>query len=209
MRFLSIALVALLALSGCGPEPKWASDEAVSRASYRAPGNASITLYTMVSNSSGAGGHTSLMVNGSERVLYDPAGSWLHPLAPERNDLHYGFTQWMQSFYIDYHARTTYHVVEQTIDVPIEVANAAIASLRQQGPAPKAHCSRFTSTALSRVPGFGSIGPTWYPVKLMEKFAKLPGVQTRKIFDDDPDYNRVMLEAGIVPVPATPFTAAN
>lgn len=209
MRLLSIALVALLALAGCGPEPKWADDASVSRASYKAPGNPSITLYTMVSNDTGAGGHTGLMISGSERVLYDPAGSWRHPNAPERNDTHHGFTPWMESFYLDYHARSTYHVVIQTIDVPLEVANAAIASARQTGAAPKAYCARNTSTTLSRLPGFGNLGVTWYPIKLMEKFATLPGVRTRKVYDDDPAYNRVMLEAGIVPVGADPWTAAN
>lgn len=209
MRFLILCFVSVLALAGCGPEPKWADDASVSRASYKAPGSPSITLFTMVSNSTGGGGHSGLMISGSERVLYDPAGSWYHPAAPERNDTHHGFTPWMESFYLDYHARETYHVVIQTIPVSLEVANAAIASVRQQGAAPKAYCSRFTSTSLSRVPGFESLRTTWYPIKLMERFAKLPGVQTRKVYDDDPDYNRVMLEAGIVPVAADPFTVAN
>jgi hypothetical protein len=43
----------------------------------------------------------------------------------------------------------------------------------------------------------------------MEQFAEIPGVRTRKIYDDDPAYNRTMLEAGIVPVAADAFTAAN
>jgi hypothetical protein len=59
------------------------------------------------------------------------------------------------------------------------------------------------------VPGFEGIGVTWYPVNLMEQFAEIPGVRTRKIYDDDPAYNRTMLEAGIVPVAADAFTAAN
>lgn len=209
MRLLSIALVALLALAGCGPEPKWADDASVARASYKAPGNPSITMFTMVSNDTGAGGHTGLMISGSERVLYDPAGSWRHPSAPERNDTHHGFTPWMESFYIDYHARTTYHVVIQTIEVPLEVANAAIASVRKQGAAPKAYCARNTSTSLKRVPGFEGLGVTWYPVNLKDQFAELPGVKTRIVYDDDPDYNRVMLDAGIVPVAADPWTNPN
>jgi hypothetical protein len=209
MRSMLLLLASLLALSACGPEEKWASDAAVTRASYRDPGPSSITLYTMVSNDTGAGGHSALMINGSERVLYDPAGSWNHPAAPERNDLHYGFTPWQQSFYIDYHARTTYHVVEQTLTVPQETADALIRSVMQQGAAPKAYCTRYNSTALKRVPGFEGIGVTWYPVNLMEQFAEIPGVRTRKIYDDDPAYNRTMLEAGIVPVAADAFTAAN
>jgi hypothetical protein len=43
----------------------------------------------------------------------------------------------------------------------------------------------------------------------MEQFANLPGVQTSKIYDDDPGYNQTMLRAGIVPIAADIFTAAN
>lgn len=210
MRLMLLAVsAAMLFLTGCGPEPKWASDVDVSRASYREPGASYIELYTMISNSSGGGGHSALVINGSEKVLYDPAGSWRHPLAPERNDLHYGFTQFQENFYIDFHARTTYHVVIQRKIVSTEIADALIRSVQQQGAAPKAYCTRYNSTALRRVPGFESLRTTWYPVNLMEQFAELPGVQTRKVFDDDPDYNRVMLEAGIVPIPANPFVAPN
>lgn len=43
----------------------------------------------------------------------------------------------------------------------------------------------------------------------MERFAELPGVETTTVYDDDPAYNRTMLEAGIVPVAADIFTTAN
>ena len=85
-------------------------------ARYEHVGPTSVTLYTVLSTRSGAGAHAGLLINGSERVLFDPAGTWRHPKLPERNDVHFGITPKMVDFYIDYHARETYDVVEQTID---------------------------------------------------------------------------------------------
>jgi hypothetical protein len=210
MRLISLLTAAVLILVGCeGADTTMAPDDVVARAAYSPGGQPTITLYTMVSNDTGAGGHTAVMINGSQRVLYDPAGSWRHPLVPEQGDVHFGFTEFMRSFYIDFHARTTYHVVVQELPVSLAQANAAIAAVRAQGAAPPAYCARYTSTALNRVPGLEGLGTTWYPVSLMERFAEVPGVRTEKIFDDDPDYNRTMLEAGIVPIPRDQFTAAN
>lgn len=211
MRLAAILTTAVLVLAGCGggAEEKWAADDVVARAAYSPGGEPTVTLYTMISNGTGAGGHSAIMINGSQRVLYDPAGSWQHPLVPERNDLHFGFTEFQRSFFIDFHARTTYHVVVQELPVSLAQANAMIASVQQQGAAPAAYCTRFNSTAMQRVPGFESIRTTWFPVKLMEQFAELPGVRTEKIFDDDPAYNQTMLRAGIVPIPADAYTAAN
>lgn len=193
-----LGLMMALAISGCTPDTKSASQVDIVRASYRHPGPATVTLFTMVSNRSGEGAHSGMMVSGSERVIYDPAGSWYHPQAPEKGDLHYGITPWMEKFYIDYHARETYHVVIQTLPVSLETADALIASLQQQGASPKAFCNRYITTAMNRVPAFkGRIDVVWFPKTTMDQFGELPGVTRRKVFQDDPDYNRIMLEAGI------------
>ena len=44
-----------------------------------------------------------------------------------------------------------------------------------------------TTRILRQLPGFDSIGSTWFPRRLMEDFEKLPGVQTTRIFEDDDD----------------------
>lgn len=210
MRGILILVVAALALTGCGPAVEtWADDAAVSRATYSHGEPYSVTVFTMVSNDTGAGGHSAMMINGSERVLYDPAGSWRHPLAPERNDMHHGFTEFMRKFYIDFHARTTYHVVIQEITITREQADLMIAAARRQGAAPRAYCTRFNSSVLRQVPGFEDINTTWFPTALMDQIARRSDVRTSKVFDDDPDYNKTMLEAGIIPIPADAFTAAN
>ena len=110
-----LALLALLTLAACGAEPKWAPEEQVQAARYVHDGPPAITLFTVINNRSNAGAHSGLMINGSERIMFDPAGTWQHPRIPERNDVHYGITPRIVNFYIDYHARETYRVIEQTV----------------------------------------------------------------------------------------------
>ncbi|EPX81772.1 lipoprotein [Litoreibacter arenae] len=189
-----LGLVSLLA--ACGAEPVWAPDEDVRAKAYRDNGPATITLITVINNRSGAGGHTGLLINGSQRVVWDPAGTWWNPNAPERNDLHYGMTDHMVDVYVDYHTRQTYHTVLQELQVSPEVAEQAIREAASYGAVPKASCSQSTTAILRRLPGFESIKPSFSPIKTMKSFASFPGVKTRKVYDDDPDDNASKLPGG-------------
>ncbi len=192
-RFL-ICLLAMLALAACGTaEPKWAPDDQVAAARYVHSGPPAITLYTVLSTRDGNGAHSGLMVNSTERAIFDPAGTWYHPHLPERNDVHFGMSPKMVSFYIDYHARETFDVVEQTIVVSPEVAALAMQRIKEYGAVPKAQCTLAISTVLRGLPGFEHLSRTWYPKKLMQEFAQLPGVATRRITDDDADNNHGVL----------------
>ena len=191
---LSLAFMASLA--ACGAEPVWSEQHEIDRVATRAPGPATLTLITVINNRSGAGGHTGLLINGPQRVVWDPAGTWWSPNAPERNDLHYGMTDRMVDVYVDYHTRETYHTVLQEIVVSPEVAAKALKLAANYGPVPKAQCSISTSRILQQLPGFESINVSYYPVKTMDAFAKLPGVKTRKVYDDDPDDNSGKLPQG-------------
>ncbi|WP_341799025.1 hypothetical protein [Rhodovulum bhavnagarense] len=199
---LVLALPAILA--ACTAEPVWAPDEAVARATYRSPEPPSITLFTMVSNRSDAGAHSALMINASQRVIFDPAGSWWHRTAPERNDLHYGITPLMLEFYVDYHARETYHVVMQTRQVAPDVAEHALRLVADNGAVGKAMCGRSVSSVLRQVPGFESIPVTFNPKGIMRAFSRLDGVETRKIRDDDPDDHGLLLQEQNLEAPAYP-----
>jgi hypothetical protein len=190
---LVLALMAVLTLAACGAEPKWASDEAVARARYVHGDPPAVTLYTVVSTKDGAGAHTGLLINGAERIMFDPAGTWYHPALPERNDVHFGITPKMLNFYIDYHARETYDVIEQTIVVSPGTAELVAQRAKAYGAVPKAMCANSVSSILRGVPGFESLPQTFFPNKLSEAFAKLPGVTTRKITDDDADNNHGVL----------------
>ena len=184
---ICLALPLALLLAGCGAEPVWAPDEAVARARYVSGDAPSITLYTVVRKKGNEGAHSGLMIDGSQRVMFDPAGTWNHPAVPERNDLHYGITEQMRKFYIDYHARETYDVVEQKLYVSPAVAEAAIRRAESYGAVNKAFCGSSVSDILVGVPGFESIPKTFFPNRIMRAFGELPGVTTKLHHDGDPD----------------------
>ena len=193
MLRLVLGLVALLGLAACGAEPKWAPQDQVDAARFVAGAPTYITLYTVVNKSSGSGAHSAILVNGSERVIFDPAGTWHHPRLPERNDVHFGMTDKAIAFYIDYHARKTYDVIEQRVEVSPEVAELVLRRVKDYGAVPKAMCTQATSTVLRGVPGFTELPSTWFPKKLSDAFGALPGVSTRMITDDDDDSNHGVL----------------
>ena len=189
--FLAAALPA--ALAACGAENIWASDERVRAARYVSPEPPSITLFTVIGIPRGEGGHSALMINGSQRVIYDPAGSWQHPNIPERGDVLYGITDNFKNFYIDYHARETYWVAEDTIRVPLEVADFAIRRAEQNGPGAKSFCARESARVLSGVPGFQTVPNTFSPLRLREWFLRQPGVISKRHQDGDPANNHDVL----------------
>ena len=194
---LSLALA--LTLVACGPaEPKWAPEDAVQSARYVDPGPPTVTLFTVISTRNGSGAHAGLMINGSQRVIFDPAGTWYHPRLPERNDVHFGMTPKMVNFYIDYHARETYNVIQQTLVVSPETAELVMRRAMAYGAVPKAQCTVAISSILRGVPGFETLPQTWFPKVLMKAFAKLPGVTGRTITDDDADNNHgvLLVQAG-------------
>ncbi|HOZ34370.1 MAG TPA: hypothetical protein PLM52_15975 [Tabrizicola sp.] len=193
MLRLVLSLVALLGLAACGAQPVWAPEDQVQAARFVSEEPAYITLYTVINKSSGSGAHSAILVNGSERLIFDPAGTWHHPRLPERNDVHFGMTDKALAFYIDYHARKTYDVIEQKIYVSPAVAEQVLAKVKAYGAVPKAMCTNATSGILRTVPGFESMPATWYPKKLSDAFGQLPGVEERLITDDDDDSNHGVL----------------
>jgi hypothetical protein len=202
MRRLVLCFVALLGLAACAAEPVFAPQEAVSAARYVHDGPTSITLYTVINNRSEAGAHSGLLINASQRVMFDPAGTWRHPRIPERNDVHYGITPRIVNFYIDYHARETFRVIEQTVVVSPGVAELVKQRAEAYGAVPKAQCSNSVTSILGGVPGFEGIRSTWYPKKLSDQFGQVPGVTSRTITDDDADKNHgvLLIQADETPI---------
>lgn len=184
MRRLLCLGALLLVVAGCAARGPAADDETIAAVSYRDPGPASLTLYTMVNNRTGKGGHSALLINASERVIFDPAGSFQSELVPQRDDVLFGITPQIEQAYRSSHARSTYHVVRQTIDVTPQQAEAAYRMALNDGPVAGAFCAAATSRVLSRVPGFdGAIRPTMYPTKLSDQVAALPGVTSDKYYE--------------------------
>lgn len=180
-------------LAGCGAEQVWAPDDVVARARHVSGEQPSITLFTVVRKGNGTGEHSGLMIDGSQRVMFDPAGTWHHPWVPERNDLHYGITEQMRKFYIDYHARETYDVIEHKIPVSPAVAELAIRRAESNGAVNKAFCGASVSDILRDLPGFEDVPRTFFPIRIMRAIENKPGVTMRVHHDGDPDNNHGVL----------------
>lgn len=204
--FIALSLTA--GLTACA-QSIWAPDDAVRAARFVSNEPPSITLYTVVGIPRGEGAHSALMINGSQRVIFDPAGSWSHPQAPERNDVLYGITDNLRNFYIDYHARETYWVSAVTVPVTREVADQAIRAAEANGAVMKSFCAVGTNGVLKKVPGFEGAPGGFSPMKLRAWFMTLPGAVEKKHYDGDPaDNHNVLLRqrgqltaAGNRPVP--------
>lgn len=185
MRRLLCLSALCLAVAGCASKAPYADDATVAAASYSNPTPAYLTLYTMVNNRTGAGGHSALLINGPERIIFDPAGSFYADIVPERNDVLFGISPGVEKAYRSAHARSTHHVVSQTVQVTPEQAQIAYQLALKAGPVAGAFCTNSTSSLISQIPGFENIDVVFYPVKLQEQFEQIPGVQTDKLFEDD------------------------
>ncbi len=181
------ALLLMLGLAACGAEPVYAPDEEVQKYRFSSRSPTAITLVTVISNRDNSGAHSGLIINGSERVVFDPAGTFKHPWAPERNDVHFGLTPQMEEVYIDYHARETYRVMTQEIRVSPETAERILVAAKNYGAVPKAYCANSITDILSAQPEFAWVPKTFFPKNVSKAFAARPGVITNLYRDDSPD----------------------
>jgi hypothetical protein len=192
MRLLLVAL-ALPLLAGCASTPVWAPDESVARARYVHDGPPEIAVITVLNNNTDEGAHSALMISGSERVMFDPAGSWYNPVSPERNDVHFGITPSVEARYLDYHSRVTFRTVVQRVPVTREVADRAIELAKAYGAVPQAMCAVSTSAILRQLPGFDGVRQTWFPKSVMADVSALPGATMQVVYDNDSDDNKGLL----------------
>ncbi len=179
-RTLLLSLGALPMVAGCGmnAESVWAPEDSVAMARYNSGGPTKLALITVRNEGGRQGAHTALLVDASERVLFDPYGGWTDPYVPERNDVLFGFSPEAEARYLNYQAQDGYYYVRQEIAVPPEVAEQALQLAKDHGPAGMAECTFAVSKVLRQLPGFESIDSTWFPESLSNKFARLPGVVT-------------------------------
>jgi hypothetical protein len=196
LRRLALLGVLMLGLSGCAVNAPYADDAAIAAVSYRDPGPATITVITVVNNRNGSGGHSAIMINASERVIFDPAGSFYADIVPERNDVLYGITPRVEQAYRSAHARSAYHVVSQTVEVTPEQAEIALQLAKEYGAVPSAFCTIANTSILKQVPGFENITSTFFPTRLMDQMAQIPGVKTERYYEDDEDDLQAALVAG-------------
>ncbi|WP_299969843.1 hypothetical protein [uncultured Roseobacter sp.] len=181
-----VTLGLLILLAGCATtSPNEVTVEEAAARAYVPAGPPKLTLFTVINNTTGQGGHTALMVSGSQQVIFDPAGSFQHPLVAERGDVLYGMSPaWVQA-YKSAHARSTYHVVSQEIAVTHAQAARALQLVQQNGAVGSAFCAHSTASILRQVPGFEGIETTFYPVRLMRQLEQRPDVVTDRYYEND------------------------
>lgn len=144
-----------------------------------------VSLITMINTKTNSGEHSALLINGSQQVLYDPAGTFRHSRALRSDDIMYGITPGLADYYNSYHARFGYYVKIQKLSISLEQADAMIRRTQAEGAVPKLTCGRATSDILNDFPQFAHIGTTYFPGSVMTQFGKVAGVETTIVREDD------------------------
>ncbi|MAC80312.1 MAG: hypothetical protein CML66_19845 [Rhodobacteraceae bacterium] len=177
MRFPLLCAAGLALLAGCSAISPNASDQEIAAVSFRDDGPKSVSLMTVINTSSGSGAHSALLIDGPERIIFDPAGTFEYDLIPERNDVLFGITPRNEQIYKSAHASEKRYIQIQTIPLTEEQAAVAYQTALNWGASPAAHCTTSTSGVLKSIPGLQSIQTTWYPRKLAEQVSHIPGVK--------------------------------
>lgn len=185
------ALVAV-GLSGCAAEHVRAPQDEIAAARYMSPEPPYVALLTTIKTPSGNGYHSALLVNGAQKAIYDPAGTFTHKDAPEFEDVHFGYRPEVARVYRAYHTRDNYALMIQRLPVSRAFADQVLARMLRQGASPKAHCTINTAEILQDFPAFGDIPRTYWPGTLRDAFARLPGIETE--IDTGDSYNVVRVK---------------
>jgi len=178
------------ALAACSTKPVvFASDTAIQSVAYQHPGPKYVQLMSMFNTGTNNGAHTALVINASQRVIFDPAGDFAHSKIPERHDVLYGANPRVLKGFFDCHARATFWASLQYVEVSPQSAERALRRVQSLGPQPDAYCTRAVSNTLAELPEFNRyIRPTWFPGNLHEQMRRVPGMIEQELReDDDPD----------------------
>lgn len=209
----ALTVLALAVLAGCvsSGDEVWAPDDAVARAAYVEPGPATVTLITSINTRSGSGAHSALMIDGAQRLLFDPAGAWHNPGVPERNDVLYGMSPGYLDMYLAFQANGVFEVQMQTVEVSAATAAQLSQAVQSYGAVGPAFCARSVTEILSTTPGFQSISPGFFPMAAMNQFAELPGVRETYVVGttgDEDDGSDAFLAAQVAAATAAEAAAA-
>ena len=193
------AVLAALMLAGCETYVP-ASPEDVARARYESPDPPSVTLISMVNNRTGRSAHAALLINGSQQVLYDPAGTFTHPELPRRDDIHYGMTPRYVDYYERYHARFSHFVETQKVYVDRATADQVLANAQSEGKTLKMLCAGSVTGALRGVPPFEEVRTSFLPETVRADFARIAGVENGYVREVDIGKNRAWERPDAVPL---------
>jgi hypothetical protein len=188
MRRALFALAAAV-LAGCEVYQPADMDQ-IERTRYASAEPASVTLVSMVNAQSGRSAHSGLLINGSQQVLYDPAGTFTHPDLPRRGDVHYGMTPRFVDYYERYHARFDYFVEVQKVPISRAAADQIIANAQTQGKSMKMTCALAVADVLQPVPPFQDVPHSIFPEALRADFSQMAGVEQSYVYETDIGKNR-------------------
>ncbi len=179
-----VGLAVLAALSACTDQTS-ASPEVIAANHFVSGEAPSLTIVNMKNVGSDASEHTGLLINGSEQVLFDPAGNYRHPRAPRAGDVHYGVTPTIFQSYKSFHARSDYYLTIQTLPLTLAQADALIARAQKQGATRQMFCAVTVADVLSDEPEFANMHRTMFPSAIERYFANYPGVTTTTFYESD------------------------
>ncbi|MGV6850344.1 MAG: hypothetical protein ACWA5A_18375 [Marinibacterium sp.] len=185
MRLVWIVLALLPVVAGCTAIAPYAKDEVIAAVSYRDNGPREFKLMTVINVDSGSAAHSALLINGPERILFDPAGSFEYGPIPERNDVLFGISPQNEFIYKTSHASEKRYIQIQTVPLSEEQGQAAYQAALNWGASPAAHCTQATSGVIRSIPGFERINRTWYPRKLADQLSTLPNVTEELYYEGD------------------------
>ncbi len=184
-------IIALVILSACAD---YENDDpaVVSSRTYISEEQPYVELLTMVNESGDFGEHSGIVINASQTVLYDPAGSFRYEAELARSrDIHYGMSPRMVDYYKRYHARFGYYVVAQRVYLSAEEAEALFRKANEIGTTGQLRCGLSASQTLNSISRFANIPSTYWPGKIMEAMAEVPGVETSYTRESDVGQNYV------------------
>ncbi len=197
MKRRNFVLVSLAAgVAGCGrPSYRRATAEEVSRSFYSHDGPIELSLLSAVATLGNSSEHSALLINGSQRVIYDPAGtydpakepSWY--VHPRKYDIHYGVNDLALRQYIVSHARIGYFVEQLSRRITLEQADRAIELCEERGETNFSLCAVSCSWVLQRLDGFETVKTSLFPQKIREDFMNLSDVSRTRYYQQDSEKN--------------------
>ncbi len=188
MLRIVLGLVVLAGLVACTDQTA-ARPEIIAANHFVSGEPPSLTIVNMKNVGSGASEHTGLLINGSEQVLFDPAGNFRHPRSPRAGDVHYGVTPVIFQAYNSFHARSDYYLTIQKLPMTLAQADALIARAQAQGPTRQMFCADTVASVLQDMPQFADVRRTMFPSAIERYFAQYPGVSTTTFYESDEGKN--------------------
>lgn len=181
----SICLFALLFLVSACAEHIVSDPTVVAAVRYKSDEAPYVELVTMVRKSTDKGAHSALIINASERVIFDPAGTFQHAELAEVEDVHHGATDRLVSYYQRYHARFSHYVHVQRVYLDPATAEGLLKRAQSNGAVSKMFCSNETANVLKSVPQFSSFRSSMFPEFLRLDMAEIPNVENYYVDEDD------------------------